>query len=124
MPPKRNDDKFRDMLDETLKRVKEAMKNLITEEAMKELIKGLEDKLFKKMNDQVKEIENLRNRYSHLEGRVAILEHLVKVQEMQCDGIEQYGRSLCLRVDDMPIVQNETPYTVEEELRKELTVWE
>ena len=92
MPPKRNDDKFTDMLDEALKPVKEAMKNLITEEAMKEVINGLEDKLVKKINEQIKEIENLRNRYSHLEGRVAILEHLVKVQEMQCDDIEQYGR--------------------------------
>ena len=52
-----------------LKPVKEAMKNLITEEAMKELINGLEDKRVKKINEQVKEIENLRNRYSHLDGR-------------------------------------------------------
>ena len=119
MPPKRNDDKFTDMLEEALKPVKEAMKNLITEEAMKELINGLEEKLVKKINEQAKEIENLRNRYSHLEGRVAILEHLVKVQEMQCDDTEQYGRRLCLRVDDMPVSQNETPYTVEDELHKE-----
>ena len=119
MPPIRNDDKFTDMLDEALKPVKEAMKNLITEEAMKELINELEDKLVKKINEQIKEIENLRNRYSHLEGRVAILEHLVKVQEIQCDDIEQYCRRLCLRVDDMPVIQNETSYTVEEELRKE-----
>ena len=102
---KRNDDKYTDMLDETLKSVKEAMKNLITEEAMEELINGLEDQLVKKINEQVKEIENLRDCYSHLEGRVAILEHLVKV--------------VVPRVDDMPIIQNETPYTVEEELRKE-----
>ena len=119
MPPKRNDNRFTDMLDEALKPVKEAMKNLITEEAMKELINGLEDKLVKKINEQVKEIENLRNRYSHLEGSAAISEHLVKVQEMQSDNIKQYGRRLCLRVDDMPIIQNETPYTVEEEFRKE-----
>ena len=85
------------MQDEALKPVKEAMKNLITEEAMKELINGLEDKLVKKINEQVKETENLRNRYSHLEGRVAILEHLVKVQEMQCDDIEQYGRRIVSR---------------------------
>ena len=63
------------MLDEALKPVKEAMKNLITEEVMKELINGLEDKLVKKINEQILKIENLRNRYSHLEGRVAILEH-------------------------------------------------
>ena len=99
--------------------VKGAMKNVITEEAMNNLINGLEDKLVKKINEQIKEIENLRNRYSHLEGRVAILEHPVKVQEMQCDDIEQYGKRLCLRVDDMPIIQDETSYTVEEKLRKE-----
>ena len=64
--------------------------------------------------NNVKKIENLRNRYSHLEGRIAILEHLV--QEMQCDDIEQYCKRLCLRVYDMPIIQNKTPYTVEEEL--------
>ena len=50
MPPKRNDDKFTAMQDEVLKPVKEAMKNLITEEAMKELINGLEDKLVMKIN--------------------------------------------------------------------------
>ena len=61
---------------------------------MKELINELKDKLVKKINGQAKEIENLRNRYSHLEGRVAILEHLIKVQEMQCDDIEQYGSRL------------------------------
>ena len=119
MPSKRNDDKFTNTMEEALKPVKEAMNNLITEEAMKELTNGLENKLVKKINEQVKEIENLRNRYNHLEGRVAILEHLVKVQEMQCDDIEQYGRRLCLRVADMPIIQNKTPYTMEEELRKE-----
>ena len=69
---------FRAFLIHNLKLDKEAMKNLITEEAIKELINGLEDKLVKKIYEQVKEIENLRNR---LEGRVAILEHLVKVQE-------------------------------------------
>ena len=38
---------------------------------------------------------------------------------MQCDDIEQYGRRLCLRVDDIPIIQNDRSYPVEEELRKE-----
>ena len=33
-----------------LKPVKEVIKNLVTEEAMKELINGLEDKLVKKIN--------------------------------------------------------------------------
>ena len=43
---------------------------------------------------------------------------------MHCDDIEQYGKRLCLRVDDMPSIQNETPCTVEDELRKEFNSME
>ena len=58
-----------------------------------------------------------------MEGRVAILEHLVKVQEILCDDIEQYGRRLCLRVDDMLIIQNEFPTLWKMNFVKNLTVW-
>ena len=54
MPPKRNDDKIKDMLNEGLKPVREATKNHITEEAIRELINGLKDRLVKKINEQRK----------------------------------------------------------------------
>ena len=51
---------FTDMLDEALKLSKVPMKNLITEKDMRELINGLDFKLVKKINEQVKHTENLK----------------------------------------------------------------
>ena len=119
MPPKKNEEKFTEMLDEALPPIKEAMENLITKEMMTKLISGIEDKLVKKMIEQGREIDKLKLSNSQLEGRVAILEHLVKVQEAKYDDIEQYGRRLCLRVNDVPLTKDETSKEVEDKLKEE-----
>ena len=75
---------------------------------MSQLLNNLEDKLFKKLTEQVKEISDLKSRCNHLEGRVAILENLGQLREIQTDDIEQYGRRLCLRVDNVPVKEIET----------------
>ena len=86
------------------------MQNLVTNETMSQLLNNLEDKLFKKLTEQVKEISDLKSRCNHLEGRVAILENLGQLREIQTDDIEQYGRRrLCLRVDNVPVKEGETP---------------
>ena len=109
MPPKKNEEKFTERLDETLQPIKEAMENLITKEMMTKLISGLEDKLVKKIIKQGREIDKLKLSNGQLEGRVAILEHLVKVKEAKHDDIEQYGRRLCLRVNDVPLTLMKHP---------------
>ena len=119
MPPKKSEEKFTEMLDEALQPIKEAMENLITKEVMSNLISGLEDKLVKKIVEQGKEIDKLKLSNSQLEGRVTILEHLVKVQEAKYDDVEQYGRRLCLRVNDVPVTKDETSQEVEDKLREE-----
>ena len=50
MPPKKNEEKFTEMLDEALQPKKEVMENLITREVMAILISGLEDELVKAMS--------------------------------------------------------------------------
>ena len=55
--------------------IKEAVQNLVTNETMSQLLKRLEDKLFRKLTEQVKEISDLKSRCNHLEDRVAILEN-------------------------------------------------
>ena len=94
-----------EMLDEVLQPIKEAMEDLISKEMMTKLISGLEDKLVKKMIEQGREIDKLKLSNGQLEGRVALLEHLVKVQEAKYDDIEQYGRRLCLRVNNIPLAK-------------------
>ena len=57
------------------------MQNLVTNETMAQLLNNLEDKLFKKLTEQAKEISDLKSRCNHLEGRVAILENLGQLRE-------------------------------------------
>ena len=92
MPPKKADEKLSELLDEQLRLIKEAIKDLITNEAMAKHTDLLETKLVRKINEQAAEIDQLKTRHSHPEGRVAILENLVKWQEIKTDDVEQYGR--------------------------------
>ena len=102
MPPKKAEEKLSELLEEQLRPIKEAIKDLITNEAMAKHIDLLETKLVRKINEQAAEIDQLKTRHSDLEERVAILENLVKLQEIKTDDVEQYGRRLCLRVNGIP----------------------
>ena len=119
MPQTRTDVKLTDTLEEVLQPIKEALQNLVTNETMSQLLNNLEDKLFKKLTEQVKEISDLKSRCNHLEGRVAILENLGQLRDIQTDDVEQYGRRLCLRVDNVPVNEGETPKDLEDALLKD-----
>ena len=97
------------------------MQNLVTNETMAQQLNNLEDKLFKKLTEQAKEISDLKSRCNRLEGRVVILGNLGQLREIQTDDIEQYGRRLCFRVDYVP-VKGETPKDLEDELSKDFGI--
>ena len=121
IPPKKviAEGKFSEILEEALQPIKDSLKKLITHENEANLLNGLEGKLFKKMEGQAEELKDLKRKTDHLEGRVAILESLVQTLEKKTDDVEQYGRRLCLRIDNIPISEGENPKVIEQELQKE-----
>ena len=121
MPPKKviAEGKFSEILEEVLQPIKDSLKKLITHENLANLLNGLEEKLLKKMEGQAEELKDLKRKTDHLEGRVAILENLVQTLERKTDDVEQYGRRLCLRIDNIPISEGENPKVIEQELQKE-----
>ena len=121
MPPKKAEEKLSELLEVQLRPIKEAIKDLITNEAMAKHIDLLETKLVRKINEQAAEIDQLKTRHSHLEGRVAILENLVKLQEIKTDDVEQYGRRLCLRVNGIPVENGERVKDLENRLHQEFS---
>ena len=72
-----------------------------------------------KTREQGEEIKSIKNRCSQPEGRVAILENLANIQGRKADDMEQYGRRLCPRVDDIPLRSSETTKDIKHELHKE-----
>ena len=94
MPPKKNEEKVSEIIAEALKPIKDAMKDIVTNEAIANHIQKLEDKLLSKLENQAKEIKNLRSRHNELEGRIRVLENLVKLQEIKSDDVEQHSRRL------------------------------
>ena len=81
----------------------------------------LETKLAKKMNEQAAEIQQLKTRHSHLKGRVAMLENLVKLQEFKSDDMEQYGRRVSLRVNGIPVENGERVKDLENQVHQEFS---
>ena len=119
MPPKKNEEKISEIIEEALRPIKDAMKDIVTNEAIANHIQKLEDKLISKLENQAEEIKNLRSRHNELEGRIAVLENLVKLQEIKSDDVEQYSRRLCLRVNDIPLKSAETNRDLENQLENE-----
>ena len=125
MPPKKviAEEKFSEILEEALQPIKDSLKKLIIHENVANLLNGLEETLLKKMKGQpegqAEELKDLKRKTDHLEGRVAILENLVQTLERRTGDVEQYGRRLCLRIDNIPISEGENPKVIEQELQKE-----
>ena len=119
MPPKKNEEKISEIIEEALRPIKDAMKDVVTNEAVAIYIQKLEDKLLSKLENQAKEIKDLRSRHDELEGRVAVLENLVELQEIRSDDAEQYSRRLCSRVNDIPPKSAETNRDLENQLNNE-----
>ena len=111
--------KISEIIEEALRPIKDVMKDIITNEAMANHIQKLEDKLISKLENQAKEIKNLRSHHNELKGRIAVLENLVKLQEIKSDNVEQYSRRLCLRVNDISLKSVETSRNFENQLENE-----
>ena len=69
MPPKKNEVKISEIIEEALRPIKDAMKEIVTNEAIANHIQKLEDKLISKLENQAKEKKNLRSHHNELEGR-------------------------------------------------------
>ena len=121
MPPKKSEDKLSELLEEQLRPIKDALSKLITSEALETRLISLEEKLVKKINDQAVEIEQLKTWQNQLEGRVAILENLTRLQEIKSDDVEQYGRRFCLRINGIPLKTREKEQDLRERVHKEIT---
>ena len=120
MPPKKSEDKLTELLEEQLWPIKDALSKLITSEALETRWTSLEEKLVKKINDQAVEIEQLKTQQNQLEGRVAILENLTRLQEIKSDDVEQYGRRFCLRINGIPSKTREKEQDLRERVHKEI----
>ena len=55
-----------EIIKEALRPIKDAMKDVVTNEAIANHIQKLEDKLISKLENQAKEIKNLRSRHNQL----------------------------------------------------------
>ena len=71
--------------------------------------------------EQKREIDALKVVNQLLTGRVAILENTMTIQERKIDDIEQYGWRVCLRVEDMPLKQDETEQKLMDQLENEFS---
>ena len=99
--------------------IKRKLEEVVTEESMIKHLKDLETALLGKIAEQKREIDALKVEKQLLTGRVAILENTMTIQERKIDDIEQYGRRVCLRVEDMPLQQDETEQKLMDQLENE-----
>ena len=59
---------------------------------MKEHIQNMKQNILSKITEQATEIKDLKDRSGQLEGRVVVLENLIKCQEIKIDDDEQCSR--------------------------------
>ena len=98
MPPKKYTvDEMSDLLDEKLSTLK---RNIIAE--VKASILELVEQKFKEKDEK---IEILESQVSMLQNHVTNLKH---AYDKKIDDLEQYGRRLCLRIDNVPYKEKET----------------
>ena len=109
------------ILESMLAPIKRKLEEIVTEESMITHLKDLETALLGKIVEQKREIDALKVEKQLLTGRVAILESTMTIQERNIDDIEQYGRRVCLRVEDMPLQQNETEQKLMDQLENEFS---
>ena len=115
------EEKLTELLEEQLHPIKGAIEDLITNEGMAEHIDLSETKLVKKISEQAAKINLLKTHHSSLEGRVAKLKNLVKLEEIKSDDMEQYGRRLCLRLNGIPVESGERLKDLENRLHQEVS---
>ena len=114
-------DKVEAMLESMLAPVKSRLEKIVTEENMITHVKDLETALLEKIAEQKREIDALKVEKQLLTGRVAILENIITIQERKIDDIEQYGRRVCLRVEDMTLKWDETEQKLMDQLENKFS---
>ena len=109
------------ILESMLAPIKKKLEEIVTEESMVTHLKDLETALLGKIVEQKREIDALKVEKQLLTGRVAILENTMNIRERKIDDIEQYGQRVCLRVEDMPLQQDETEQKLMDQLENEFS---
>ena len=114
-------DEVEAVLESMLAPIKSRLEEIVTEESMITHLKDLETALLGKIVEQKREVDELKVENQLLTGRVAILENTMTIQERKIDDIEQYGRHVCLRVEDIPLKQDEAEQKLMDQLENEFS---
>ena len=88
-------DDIKGIIEQTLEPIKAQLQSLPSKEYFDEVINRLEGRL----RDQDDTIKMLTARVKDLEVEITKMQTL----ERRIDDIEQYGRRLCVRIDNMPV---------------------
>ena len=119
--PVMSKDEVEAVLESMLAPIESRLEEIVTEDSMITHLKDLETALLGKIVEQKREIDALNVENQLLTGRVAILENTMTIQECKIDDIEQYGRRVCLHVEDMPLKQDETKQKLIDQLENEFS---
>ena len=93
-------DNINGIIEQALEPIKAELQSLPSKEYFDEVINRLEGRL----RDQDDTIKMLTGRVNDLEAEIIKMQTL----ERRNDDIEQYGRRLCVRIDNMPVGEKET----------------
>ena len=93
-------DNIQGIIEQALEPVKAELQSLSSKEYFDEVINRFEGRL----RDQDDTIRMLTGRVKDLEIEITKMQTL----ERRIDDIEQYGRRLCVRIDNMPVGEKET----------------
>ena len=123
MPPKRrsmastSEDRISEIFDEKLCKFKQEIISELNKEIRQEIRKEFET-FAEKQNQKITVLEST---VAMLQKHVSALKQKCENSEVCLDDREQYGRRVCLRIDGIPIVPNETSVDVLRNVREK---WE
>ena len=115
---------FKNLLDEALGPITQELKLLAKASYIEERLKALEEtpeeKFEKRIKEQDAQIEGLKSKVAHLEGKVTSLSKSLNKLEISIDDGEQYSRRMCIRIDDIDLEsdENENNSSCMEEVQK------
>ena len=104
-------------IEKLLDPLREALKDVATNQSIENSMKQLEERLSSKIVSQAKEIAELKADNEKLKAALGVQERRfnLKIEET-----EQYGKRLCLRVDGLPIKDQESADSVLADIKQEL----
>ena len=98
--------------------IREALKDVATNKSIENSMKQLEERLSSKIVSQAKEIAELKADNEKLKAALAVQERRFNSKIEESD---QFGRRLCLRVDGLPIRDQESADSVLADIKQELS---